>query len=399
MSDGGQRKSWGLHPPAYHRQVVDYLKREEPEIWAWAASLGQQQEHAADLRAALLRETYRLTPVTHPDAYAAAAAVTATLEIEATVTLYQANAGAGGGPLNAQLRFLPGEAHLVLMGPVLERLSAAEFVALLGHELAHYRLWAAESGDYYTATRILQHVLADPGATSGHAETARLFDLHTEIFADRGGALAAGDAGPAIACLVKVHTDAASVDAAAYLAQAEELEKADARASQGLSHPELFLRAQALDKWWRADPETDAWLERRLHGPLAMARLDLVGQEKLTEITRRFIAGFLAEAGLEGEATDAQARAYFPDWSEHEPSTPADNLGPEAVDPGVRDYLGAVLLDFALTDPEQKDHALAVAARRAARLGGLDAFLECLKRDVGMGRRELAALAKQAKAS
>ena len=65
----------------------------------------------------------------------------------------------------------------------------------------------------------------------------------------------------------------------------------------------------------------------------------------------------------------------------------------------MRDYLGAVLLDFALTDPEQKDHALAVAARRAARLGGLDAFLECLKRDVGMGRRELAALAKQAKAS
>lgn len=402
MGGGGSETSWGLHPPAYHREVVAYLKREEPDIWAWASSLGEREHQAAEVRAQLLRETYRLTPVTHPDAYATATAAAAALQIEPEVTLYQANAGvSGGGSLNAQLRFLPGEAHLVLMGPVMERLSAAEFTALIGHELAHFKLWAADGGDYFTAMRILQHVLADPGATAGHAETARLYDLHTEIYADRGGALAAADAAPAITCLVKVHTDAANVDAAAYLTQAAELETADPAAllSQGVSHPELFLRARALDKWWRGEADAEAWLDARLQGPLSLNRLDLTAQQRLSDLTRRFIAGFITEADLEGEATEAQARAYFPDWSEAEPTASAADLTPQAIDDSVRDYLGHVMLDFALVDPEQKDHALGLAARRAAKMGGLDAFLESLKRDVGVGRRELAALTRQAKAS
>lgn len=396
MSDVERQNSGGLHPPAYHREVVAYLKREEPEIWAWASSLGTLEQHAADLRADLLRHTYRLTPETHAEAYATVTGVAASLELEAVVTLYQAGSG---GALNAQLRFLPGEAHLVLMGPVMEKLGAEEFTALVGHELAHYRLWSAQDGDFYTAVRILEHVVADPGATPGHAETARLYDLHTEIFADRGAALAAGAAGPAITTLVKVHTDAGAVDAAAYLVQAEELERADASVSQAITHPELFLRAQALDKWWRGDPETDAWLRRRLHGPLAMDRLDVVAQQQLTGLTRRFIAGFLAEADLSGDAIENQARAYFPDWGEAEPAAVASELTPEAIDASVRDYLGHVMIDFALADPDAKDHALAIAARNAQRMGGLDALLDALKRDVGMGRRELTALGKKAKAS
>ena len=53
-----------LTPLPYHQRVVDYLKAHEPVVWEWASSLGVQQEHAQDVRAQLLRDTYRLSPET-----------------------------------------------------------------------------------------------------------------------------------------------------------------------------------------------------------------------------------------------------------------------------------------------------------------------------------------------
>ncbi|KPZ10131.1 Uncharacterized protein ALO40_04342 [Pseudomonas syringae pv. viburni] len=125
-----------LTPLPYHQQVVDYLKTSEPAVWNWASSLGVRQEHAQDVRAQLLRDTYRLSPETHPDAYQACETALRRLHIQAPATLYQA----GDGAMNASLHYLAGEAHVVFYGPILERLDAQELLALLGHELAHYRL-------------------------------------------------------------------------------------------------------------------------------------------------------------------------------------------------------------------------------------------------------------------
>lgn len=55
--------------------------------------------------------------------------------------------------MNATLFFLPGEVHVVLQGPVLERLQGIELLALFGHELAHYRLWSEHGGDYIVTDR------------------------------------------------------------------------------------------------------------------------------------------------------------------------------------------------------------------------------------------------------
>jgi hypothetical protein len=320
----------------------------------------------------------------------AATRVTARFGITAGVTLYQA----GGPSMNAGLAYLPGEIHVVLHGPVLERLESTELLALLGHEIAHYRLWLDEAGDVLTADRILRQTAADPRASASHRETARLFQLHTELYADRGAALACADPGPAISTLVKVQTGIASADPAAYLRQAEELEATDGSASKAQGHPEIFLRAQAVDKWWRSDPSLDAWLGRRLRGPLAVQRLDLLGQLEATGLTRRLIGDFLRRSELATEAQHNQAKTYFADW--HGDAVDAlDATAVAAADPATQQYLAAVILDLALCDEEVREEGMVESCRYARSLGLLDPLLKTLRRDVKLSKREVDALRRR----
>lgn len=380
-----------LAPLPYHRELVAYLRRAEPRVWAWAASLEVQQRHADELRNELLLKTYRLSAQSHARVHELCAQSMRRLGIDAQATLYQGSDGAMG----ASLWYLPGQAHIVLEGPVLERLDEAELSALLGHELAHYQLWSADGGDYLTAQRILDHCMADPQAAPSHSESARRYSLHTEIYADRGAALSAGSPIPAIAILVKVHTGLGRVDPAAYLQQAEELERGDARRSQGHSHPEAYLRAQAVERWWRGADDIDAWLRRRLQGPLSLASADLLDQAELSALTRRFIARLLQAPGLDGEAARQQARAYFPDWRDEDAAAGDDDFAAGRFDDSVRAYLHSVMLDFALVDPQQREAAVWEAARLAERMHGRAEFLAALKRDAGFGKRELDKLAKR----
>ncbi|MYZ44391.1 M48 family metalloprotease [Schauerella aestuarii] len=379
------RDADALTPLPYHQAIVTHLKAAEPDVWAWASSLRVQAAHAADARAQLLRDTYRLTPATHPAVYAAAALACERLGIDAPVTLYQA----GASTMNAALYYLPGEVHVVLQGAILERLNDAELLAVLGHEFAHYRLWSRDAGDYLAADRILNHSDDVTATPESYIESARLYALHTELYADRGAALAAGDSAAAISTLVKVHTGIAVVDATAYLQQALELEDTHARRSAGVSHPETYLRSQAVDMWWQADPGLDDWLRRRLHGPLALHGLDLTGQVTLTAITRGLITYFLQADNVRVEKTLAQARAYFPDWTLGDPPLDPTTLTADLVDPSAADYLHYVMLDLALCDGDVRDAALARALRIARAWEGADGLTHILKRDLKMNKRQL----------
>ncbi|MDQ2139081.1 M48 family metalloprotease [Alcaligenaceae bacterium B3P038] len=384
------RDAAALTPLPYHQEIVAHLKAAEPEVWAWASSLRVQAAHAADVRAQLLRDTYRLTPAAHPAVYAAATLACERLGIDAPVTLYQAGASA----MNAALYYLPGEVHVVLQGAILERLNEREILAVLGHEFAHYRLWSDAAGDYLAADRILNHNDGASAAPASYTESARLYDLHTELYADRGAALAAGDSAAAISTLVKVHTGIAVVDPTAYLQQALELDDTHARRSAGVSHPETYLRSQAVDMWWRADPGLDDWLQQRLRGPLALHRLDLTDQVALTGVTRGLITYFLQADTVRVDKTIAQARAFFPDWTpEDVPLDPA-TLTADRLDPSTAEYLHYVMLDLALCDSDVRDAALTRALRIARSWEGVEALTHILKRDLKMNKRQLDKLAR-----
>lgn len=374
-----------LAPLTYHSTVVDYMLEWEPEVWHWACGRVCGAGLSEELRTMLLRDTYRIDADAHGEVHAALAIAMERLGIEAPATLYQS----AGQQMNASLVYVPGEVHIILQGPLLDRLSQEELLAVFGHELAHYLLWSRDNGRFFVADRILSDAVAAPDARSSHRETYRRYALHTELFADRGSAVAAGALAPAISTLVKVQTGIATVDATAYLRQAAEIDSHEAGASAAHSHPETFIRARALALWWEGAEDLDAWIDARLHGPLALEHLDLPGQVRLQALTRGFLARYLAGTPLSSDVVLAQVRLLFPDWRTDEPTVGLEAFGAIAVDDSVRRYLNALMVDLALADPDQQDAALLRAGQMARTLGSLDALRVNLRRDAGFGKREL----------
>lgn len=380
-----------LEPLPYHHAVVAYLQAEERHAWEWSASSAQEQA-AGEVRDAMLRGTYRLEEAGHAPVFAACRTAMERLGIDAPFTLYQAN----DGSMNASLVYVPGEIHLVFFGPILEKLDAAELLALMGHELAHYLLWSMGERAYFRASRVLDHALSYSDARSSHRETARLLSLHTELFADRGGALAAGTPGPAIAVLVKVMTGLTSVDPEAYLRQAREVEESGGK-SRGLSHPEAYLRARALQLWWDDDPGLADWLAKHLHGPLSIESLDLIGQAELTRMTRGFLARFMADVADSSAEITTQLRAIFPDFGRNS-ETPLDlaHVGLERIDDATRDYFIALMFDIAMADRDATDAVMLAAAKTAAEIGATDRLTGALRRDLKWAKARADRLVAQA---
>jgi len=383
-----------LLPLPYHAQVVRLLRDEESHAWAWASSAAARGEHAEDVRSQLLKNTYRLDADAHPALQASCAAAAARLGITAPVTLYQGHEG----QTNAALFYLPGQAHIVFYGALLERVAGAELEAVIGHELAHFALWERDGGDWLTADRLLSMAASDPASGPSVRETARLFALYTEVFADRGGAVACGALEPGVAALVKINAPIASVNATSYLRQADEIcATLDAR-SDASSHPETFIRARALRLWCEAqapgaDPQAagqaEAWLRETLEGRLAIDALDLAGQQRLADLTRRVIGQFLRPRALRSEALMACAREFFPGMD----AADADDAELRAqIEPasGVHDYFAAVLLDLAVADRALDDVPFAQALVLARELGLPDAFERLATKALRLSKRQFA---------
>jgi hypothetical protein len=210
--------------------------------------------------------------------------------------------------------------------------------------------------------------------------------------------LVAGGPEASITSLVKIHTGIVSVNAASYLQQARELDGKDAQLSQGVSHPETFLRSQAVDSWWQQLPETDVWLHRRLRGPLSLSRLDVTDQVELTALTRGFIASFIGATVLQSEAVLNQVRGFFPDWNTTETPLDLATLTAERIDASIHEYLHFIMLDLSLIDRDLRDEALLHAARTAKKLGSADDFISVLKRDIKLPKRELDPIVRALKA-
>ena len=285
-----------LKPLPYHEALRDYLQAEEADVWHWYASNKVRDKQAEAVRFELLKSTYRVERDAQPETYAAAEDVARKLALDVPVTIYQAQNPQG---LNASLAYVPGEAHVVLHGPVGSKLSAAEFRALLAHELSHFLLWRSWDGQYLVVEQILAALTHDPLADTPHFATARLFALSNEVFCDRGSLAVAGDPLVVISMLLKVETQLDEVSPESYLRQAEEVfGHAEAKAA-GLSHPEAFIRARAVKLWADHAPEADRKIQEMLEGRPALDNLDLLAQRKVAGLTRRLLDVLLSRRWMQ----------------------------------------------------------------------------------------------------
>lgn len=143
-----------LKPLPYHEALRAYLKEEETDIWHWYASNKVRDEQASAVRFELLKSTYRVERDAQAETYTALEDVARTLGLDVPLTVYQAQNPQG---LNASLAYVPGEAHVVLHGPVSSKLTAAEFRALLAHELTISSCGNPGTGSTWSPSRSSPH--------------------------------------------------------------------------------------------------------------------------------------------------------------------------------------------------------------------------------------------------
>jgi hypothetical protein len=378
--------------PPYLLRLRDYLQREERGRWQWFSSDTWAEDYAETVRLELLQSTYRMDDADHGDLHAAARRALAALELDVPVTFYQAQAQDSGG-MNAGLCFLPGEAHIVLRGPVLERLREPELAALIGHELAHYRLWTIEDGSLRIANDVIESIAAHAAAQPSHVATANRARRYAEIYADRGSHVVCRDPRPIVACLVKVHTGLAEVNPESYIRQADEIFARKALSSEGISHPEIFIRARAVWLWDQQTHEAEEAVAAMVQGPTSLDALDLLDQVEVTRHTRSLLARVLAPAWFRSDAVLAHARAFFP--GEDPTALEAAPLPPGKLHASIADYLGYVLLDFAVVDEALGEVALAHAWTQADTLGFADAFEKVAREELKMTKRAFEDFRKQ----
>jgi hypothetical protein len=361
-----------LHPLSQHQDLVDWLQTSERDVWNWYADTERCSLDTEAVRMSLLRDTYRMEAESHPELYAEITAAKEKLGLgERVVTAYQAQ---DQSTPNAAICHLPGEAHLIFSGPILTLLSPAELRAVIGHELAHDLLWQMDGGAFYLADRIIHQSAAHPDARSSHGQSARLWSLATELFADRGAYLVTGCLETAVASLVKACTGLSQVSGKSYLAQAREIFSKSKPKTEQLTHPETFMRAQALRLWVEKDPDLDAAITRMLVEDEDLGSLDLIQQVALTRLTHRFLSHFLAPPWFHSAAVLAHARLYFPDF------VPSSGPDPSLTDELLtlskpqREYLAQVMLDFCAVDPDLNDLPMAAALEMARQMECLGPF-------------------------
>src|SRR5688572_16957577 len=111
-----------LQPLPYQRELKEYLKTYERELWNWFSSSEARIDYTDKLRLDLLKATYRLDSVSHADIYRVADETKAQFGLAIPLTIYQSQHLAS----NATLYYIPGEAHVVFSGPLLSLLAPEE---------------------------------------------------------------------------------------------------------------------------------------------------------------------------------------------------------------------------------------------------------------------------------
>lgn len=393
-----------LQPPPYLRAVVDYLKAEDPAVWKWFAEKRDDPEQAAAIRLELLKATYRLERQTAGELYALADEAAAKLGLDLPITIYQAQHPQG---LNASIAHLPGEIHLVLSGPVATTLSTVEVKGLFGHELAHRLLWDKWNGDFRVAAQLLEALATEPGGPTVYAATDRLYGLYTELFCDRAAWLVCQDLNAAVSMLVKISTELKEVSAESYLRQADEIFSQQEATTEGITHPESYIRARSLRLWLEQGEEAAEAIAAMLEGPLTLAELDLLGQRRVAQSTRRLFDELLVPAWFQTERVLAHARSFFDDYQWPAASNGAESNGAESRanhptdriatrDTALQDYFCYLLLDFATVDRDLEELPLAAALLLAGRLELADRFKEVVLKELKLTKKRFTALEKQA---
>ena len=384
-----------LQPLAYHQKIKSLLQKEYSDVWEWFNSVKVQAEYNEKAELELLKTTYRMERAAHEDLYQLVDEVCQGLELEVPVTLYQAQ---GAEHSSAALYYTPGHGHVVLVGRVIELLSPNEMKALLAHELAHFKLWESEEGAFLVCDQILNTMADEPRAEACHHQSARLFQLYTEVYAD-AGALAVVSEEDVVATLLKVHTGFKDADAVSYMKQAEDIFSKDKSSTEGITHPELFIRVRAIQLMQKLIEDQDfgeytAGTQELIEGKMSLNELDMLGQVELERQTKLFLADHLQESWLRTEDMQAHIGYFFPDLDISK--VELEEMDLSKVHDSVKEYFCYLLVDSVAVNSDLDDNAIAAALFTGEKYGLTKKLTTLINQELKILKKDLKRIQKDA---
>ena len=378
-----------LQPLFYHQKVKDHFKSQS-KTWDYFAVTKNKEEQLQQFKTELLKNTYKFDEATDIFIYEKLAIAKEKLGLQnLPVTVYQAQYT---DELNASIIYLNNEAHIVFSGPVTRLLDDEELLAVLAHELTHIKLYSMLEGDLEVADRIITSIANNHNSEASYYETARLFRLYTEIFCDRGAYAVLEKTGPVITSLVKASTGLDKVNAESYLKQADEIFSADGGfKTTGISHPENFIRAKAIQLWHEKKETAEEQINKMIEGISNLDQLDIFRQQELALLTKDFLRLFLKPKWFQSTMVISLAKQYFTDFSFTENALLTEQMlaKVDKAHQSIKDYLGYVLLDFVLADPSLEEIPSGWAFQFAEDLQLKDTYNDIIKKEMKFSDKKL----------
>ncbi|MRX39449.1 M48 family metalloprotease [Flavobacterium sp. LC2016-23] len=342
-----------IKPFPFHSDLRDYFKKQD-KTWSWFSEEKIKAEQQEAFKTDLLKNSYRIDPDTEPKVYEILNVAKDKLGIIVPITIYQSQSMDGN---NAGVVFFDNEAHIILSGTILKLLNEDELLVLFGHELSHIVLFSLENGDFEITNRIINTIASDSSSELFYYETARLYQLYTELFCDLGALKVSGSLETTIQTLVKLNTGLEKVSAESYLKQANEILERIEKGSNGETHPENFIRAKALEIFEKDNSGYYSKTEKIISGKTDLHQLNLFNKKLVFDTTKELISIILKPKWAQSEYCHALYKQYFANSAIRTDAfiDAVFKLKIENSRKNLKEYYAYVMLDFALCDPDLKE--------------------------------------------
>jgi Peptidase family M48 len=383
-----------LKPFPFHEKLKDYFKN-QGKTWEWFADekiiSSQNEAYKTDI----LKNSYRITKEEEPRIYELLEQAKDKLGVIIPITIYQSQYVDMN---NASIVMLDKEAHLVLSGSIMKILNDDELLALLGHELSHVLLYTFDNGNYEVANRIINAIANEGGSELYYYETARMYQLYTELFCDLGAFKVCGDINPVICTLVKVNTGLEKVSAESYLQQASEILDRIETGSEGTTHPELYIRAKSLELFKENEIEYYTKIADLVHGKVDLHQLNIFTKKELHETTKELIDIILKPKWTQSDHSIVLYKHYFTAYNRNSEVfiNEAFKVKINASKTNTKDYFSYVMLDFAMCDTELKEPFIGLILDLSEQLGLEENLKIILKKELKLSDKAFKEMSQKA---
>lgn len=353
-------------------------------MWDWFTSSDVTNEEQGKIKDSLLKGTYRFDKESDPQIFAAAEDSLEKLGVSGKVYIYQAQ---NSYQSNATLLDLNGEYHIVFSGQLLNILSEDEKKAIIGHELGHALFDHIENGEFAVVDRILHAVVENELSEEAYEQTARHFSLYREIYCDKAAYKVVEDLDIAVSALVKTTTGLTKVSAKNYLKQASEIfDKSEGTKSEGVSHPELFVRVKALELLEKEPDKAEEKIRELIEEQEKISDMNVLMRFEFINFIEKMIRLIMMPDWIRTDQHLSLAQNYFPDINLTGSTKITESLIKEVakLNKSQIKFLAYLLMDFAFADNDVKEVALGHSFRIAEGLEFQKVFEDTIKKELNL---------------